>query len=328
LPRAARRVLLDALLALAPHADALVIAGAQAVYLHSGDGDLAVAPFTTDADLAVDPEQLAADPLIEAAMTAAGSQLALYGGHVESGIWTTEVDVAGEQLLVPVNLIVPEAAATGGGRRGARLGVHGRRAALRATGLEAALVDHAPMTIVALKPEDGRTLSANVAGPAALLVAKAHKIHDRLQRGRPDRVLDKDAGDVLRLMQTTTRSPSAPPWPGSPRTRWREPPPPQRRNTSKRSSADAAGPASRWPSVRCASPSPPPASRRSAPPTRRHCFRPPAERRACAHSRTCATTHLDGYRQAGAQAACSSSRRGSNAAESSRASVARLLWCR
>lgn len=187
---AARRVLLDALLALAPHADALVIAGAQAVYLHSGDGDLAVAPFTTDADLAVDPEQLAADPLIEAAMTAAGFQLARYGGHVEPGIWTTEVDVAGEQLLVPVDLIVPEAAATGGGRRGAQLGVHGRRAARRATGLEAALVDHAPMTIVALEPEDGRTLSANVAGPAALLVAKAHKIHDRLQRGRPDRVLD------------------------------------------------------------------------------------------------------------------------------------------
>lgn len=60
------------------------------------------------------------------------------------------------------------------------------------------------MTIVALEPEDGRTLSVNVAGPAALLAAKAHKIHDRLQRGRPDRVLDKDAGDVLRLMHTTT----------------------------------------------------------------------------------------------------------------------------
>jgi hypothetical protein len=37
----ARRVLLDALEALAPHAPALVIAGAQAVYLRVGDGDLA-----------------------------------------------------------------------------------------------------------------------------------------------------------------------------------------------------------------------------------------------------------------------------------------------
>ncbi len=201
---AARRVLLDALFALAPHAEALVLAGAQAVYLHTGDGDLAVAPFTTDADLALDPERLAADPLIEAAMRAAGFELALYEGHVEPGIWTREVDVAGELLLVPVDLIVPEAAATGDGRRGARLGVHGRRAARRASGLEAALVDYAPMTIAALEPADERSLSANVAGPAALLVAKAHKIHDRVQGGRPERVLDKDAGDVLRLMQTTT----------------------------------------------------------------------------------------------------------------------------
>lgn len=200
---AARRVLLDALLALEPHADALVIAGAQAVYLHTGDADLAVAPFTTDADLAVDPQQLAGDPLIEAAMTQAGFQLALYDGHVEPGIWTTEVHVAGERLLIPVDLIVPEGAASGGGRRGARLGVHGRRAARRATGLEATLIDHAPMTIGALEPVDPRSLTANVAGAAALLVAKAHKIHDRIQSGRSDRVDDKDAADVLRLMQTT-----------------------------------------------------------------------------------------------------------------------------
>lgn len=200
---AARRVLLDALQALELHAPALVIAGAQAVYLHTGDGDLAVAPYTTDADLAVDPDQLAGDPLIEAAMNGAGFQLALYGGHVEPGIWTTEVDVAGERLLIPVDLIVPEGAAHEGGRRGARLGVHGRRAARRAIGLEATLVDHAPMRITALEAADTRLLTANVAGPAALLVAKAHKIHDRLERGRAERVIDKDAADVLRLMQTT-----------------------------------------------------------------------------------------------------------------------------
>lgn len=200
----ARRVLLDALQALESHAAALVIAGAQAVYLHTGDADLAVAPFTTDADLAVNPDELVDDPLIEAAMSQAGFELALYGGHVEPGIWTTEAEVAGERLLIPVDLIVPEAAARGGGRRGARLGIHGRRAARRAIGLEASLVDHAPMRIAALEPADVRSLTANVAGPAALLVAKAHKIHDRLDRGRSDRVIDKDAADVLRLMQTTS----------------------------------------------------------------------------------------------------------------------------
>jgi hypothetical protein len=37
----ARRVLLDALDTLGPHRDAVVLVGAQAVYLHTGDGDLA-----------------------------------------------------------------------------------------------------------------------------------------------------------------------------------------------------------------------------------------------------------------------------------------------
>jgi hypothetical protein len=55
---AARRVLLDALEALAPHGDAVVIVGAQAIYLRTGDGDLTVAPYTTDGDLALDPSRL------------------------------------------------------------------------------------------------------------------------------------------------------------------------------------------------------------------------------------------------------------------------------
>ena len=48
---AARRTLLDALEAVEMQLDALVLVGAQAVYLHTGEGDLAVAPYTTDADL-------------------------------------------------------------------------------------------------------------------------------------------------------------------------------------------------------------------------------------------------------------------------------------
>ena len=200
---AARRALLDALVALEPHAAAVIIAGAQAVYLHTGDGELAVAPFTTDADLALDPEQLAPDPLLDEAMRLAGFALDERGGHAEPGVWIIEVRVAGEPFLVPVDLIVPETAA-GAGRRGARLGVHGRRAAHRARGLEAALVDHAPIVIHALEPEDPRALTANLAGPAALFVAKAHKLHDRVEGAKPGRVLDKDAADVLRLMQATS----------------------------------------------------------------------------------------------------------------------------
>ena len=54
----ARRVLLDALDALGSHRNAMVLVGAQAVYLRVGEGDLAVAPFTTDGDLAIDPTLL------------------------------------------------------------------------------------------------------------------------------------------------------------------------------------------------------------------------------------------------------------------------------
>jgi hypothetical protein len=47
------------------------------------------------------------------------------------------------------------------------------------------------------------TFDVEVAGTAALLVSKAHKIHDRLASKRPERAEDKDASDVYRLMQTS-----------------------------------------------------------------------------------------------------------------------------
>lgn len=58
----ARRVLLDALTALAPFGRAVIVAGAQAIYLLTGDADLAVAPYTTDADLTLDPSPLGDEP--------------------------------------------------------------------------------------------------------------------------------------------------------------------------------------------------------------------------------------------------------------------------
>jgi hypothetical protein len=57
------------------------------------------------------------------------------------------------------------------------------------------------MTLSALAPADGRSVTVAVAGVPAHMVAKAHKLHDRVGRGRPDRLDDKDAGDVFRMMQ-------------------------------------------------------------------------------------------------------------------------------
>lgn len=203
---AARRILLNALGALANHGDAFIVVGAQAIYLHTGSTDLdqTVAPYTTDGDLAVNPSLLGDDPVLEGAMTRVGFHLSSQpGGHIEPGIWIAQATIDDVPYDVPVDLIVPEGVATGGGRRGARLGAHGKRAARRAVGLEAALVDNVPMSIRALEPDDDRVITARVAGTAALFVAKAHKLHDRAASPARDRLSDKDASDVFRLMLAT-----------------------------------------------------------------------------------------------------------------------------
>ena len=66
--RLARRVLLDALEALGTQREALVLVGAQAVYLHTGDANLVVAPYTKDADVALDPSLLLDEPKLAKAL--------------------------------------------------------------------------------------------------------------------------------------------------------------------------------------------------------------------------------------------------------------------
>lgn len=191
----ARGVLLDALTALQPHLDAIVLIGAQAVYLRTASRLPTYQPFTTDADLVVDPARLADTPLLGDAMTSAGFA---YTG--EPGIWERTVVRPGFEgdIAVPVDLIVPAAVAPKAGRRGARLpGDHGKSAARKSDGVEGALVDYGQIEIAALDPADDRQIGVNVAGPAALLVAKAHKLGERLET--PQRLLGKDAGDVYRL---------------------------------------------------------------------------------------------------------------------------------
>lgn len=190
----ARTALLDALEALAGHHDALVLVGAQAIYLQTENAPVALAEATKDSDLAIDPRILGSDPLIDAAMNRAGFHRDLV--RPQPGGW---ISGAG----IPVDLMVPETLAGPGaaGRRGARIPPHGKSATRRTPGLEAAVVDHAPMTIRALDPSDTRTFEIAVAGPAALLVAKLHKIGERTET--PERLNDKDAHDIYRLLVAT-----------------------------------------------------------------------------------------------------------------------------
>jgi hypothetical protein len=191
----ARRVLLDALHALRPHLDAVVLVGAQAVYLRTAGRIEGYQPFTTDADVVLDPTHLGPIPPLREAMEAAGFVLT-----DEPGIWEGRVTRPGfeDDIVVPVDLIVPEELAPKAGRRAARLpGEHGKTTARKSPGLAGAVVDNGPIELVSLEDGDTRTITVNVAGFGALLVAKLHKLGDRLST--PERLHAKDAGDVYRL---------------------------------------------------------------------------------------------------------------------------------
>ncbi|WP_448059194.1 hypothetical protein [Cellulomonas hominis] len=176
----ARSALIDAIEALDGQHEAVIVIGALAVYLRAGG-----------LDVALDPRVLADEPRIETAMRTAGFLPSASG---QPGSWVTPAGI-------PVDLMVPEALAGPGGptARAARLPPHDRKALRRARGLEAALVDNDEMEVRALDPADGRAVAVRIAGPAALLVAKTHKIAERV--ATPHRLNDKDAHDAYRLLR-------------------------------------------------------------------------------------------------------------------------------
>ncbi|WP_125612616.1 hypothetical protein [Specibacter cremeus] len=187
---AARRVLLDALFLMRDQIDALVLVGAQAVYHHAPYGDPRPS-YTTDADLAIDPDLLAQRPDLGSELAAAGFTL---DEHGNPGHWFSPEGIV-------VDLMVPAGSLSASTRRTAPLDGQARTTARRTRGLEAALHDNAPAEITALEESDPRRITVRIAGPAALVVAKAVKIHERLEIGNLDRVIAKDAGDLLRLLR-------------------------------------------------------------------------------------------------------------------------------
>ena len=155
----ARETLLDAVEALGPHGNALILVGAQAIYVHTEgeDANFAISPFTYDADLVLDPEVLGGSPAIVEAMSRAGFRLG-----DQPGLYSRE----GRSQ---VDLLVPEAVG-GPGRRAARLGVHGNRAAMKVR--RTRRVPSSAMTARGISPlwypGADRSCFLKVAGPAAL----------------------------------------------------------------------------------------------------------------------------------------------------------------
>lgn len=184
----ARQVLLDALDALQSHLGAITLVGAQAIYVHLGESsDIALPLLTTDADLALNPAVLGPEPELVQAMQAAG-----FVRQPDPGIW------ASKSSGVTVDLLVPEAQG-GAGRRAARLSGHGKNAAHKVQGLDAAMVDREMKVVDALEPDDKRSFSVSVAGPTALTIAKLYKLWER--KGISTREDAKDALDLWRLLR-------------------------------------------------------------------------------------------------------------------------------
>ncbi|MGB3287479.1 hypothetical protein [Mycolicibacter algericus] len=187
--------MLDALQALDEHLPSIIVVGAQAIYLHTDTGDYIEPPMTTDADLALDVGLLGSEPEITGALRNAG-----FRPGKNPGSWLGTGNVAVDIMVVP-----SQSGRTSKTARAARLHGHADTAARITPGLEPALVDHAPHALTALDPGDRRRINVNIAGPAALLVAKAIKIEERFTEagtGMRRRVKEKDALDILRLLQT------------------------------------------------------------------------------------------------------------------------------
>lgn len=200
---AARHVLLDAADALAEQLDAIILVGAQAVYLRSGDADIPVALYTADADLSIDRAKLGANPKLQDVMRGAGFELR-QSDRVQPGTWVRSIRVADRVLDIPVDLLIPDqfSGRASPRRRSVSIPPHDKMALRRVEGIELAMVDNDPLVITSLELDDKRSVRMKVAGPAALLTAKAYKIRDRVT-ATPGREADKDAGDVIRLMRTS-----------------------------------------------------------------------------------------------------------------------------
>ena len=166
----------------------MILVGAQAIYLHTGAAETALAEFMTDGDLVVDSRSLGGEPLIEAAMESGGFTHDPLNRN--PGVWISREGVQ-------VDLMVP-ASIAGDGRRAVDAPPHDRRAMRKSAGLEGALISNEQFGVAAFDPSDVRHFRILVAGPGALLVAKLFKLHERISERRS--VENKDAHDIYRLL--------------------------------------------------------------------------------------------------------------------------------
>lgn len=205
-----RRALIDVITGLIDQREALTVLGGHAV-IEVTQGVPALPPddTTRDGDLGVIPQLLGDAPNLSARMTELGYETAR---PERPGVWSPitqrDRDIHDRDS---VDLIAPMALARDGltstrSIRAARVGAHGKRAVSATRGTELSIIDREWRTLRSF--DGGPTVEAYVAGPSALMCAKAYKIHDRLDptelRRNADRLRTKDFADLYRLLLVVT----------------------------------------------------------------------------------------------------------------------------
>lgn len=203
-----RRALIDVITGLADHREALTVLGGHAV-IEVTQGLPAAPPddTTRDGDLGVIPQLLADDPQLTVRMQELGYETAR---PERPGVWSPIVQRSRSiHMRDSVDLIAPMSLArdrfdSKRDIRAARVGPHGKHAVSATRGTELAVLDREWRTLRSF--DDGPSVETYIAGPAALLCAKAYKLHDRLDptelRRNSERLRPKDFADVFRLILT------------------------------------------------------------------------------------------------------------------------------
>lgn len=196
---AARRLLLDVLEGLGDSRKQVVLIGAQAVLLRIGPTSSPVVLATFDGDIGVDPRNPPGADLARV-LDSLGLGLLEKDGHPQPGTWVQKAP--SEKVQLSIDLLVPEAFSPKRGKRAAAIDQQQPNVARYVKGIEASLTDKRAEVVASFDPGDRREMTVPVAGAGALVIAKLHKLSDRLgNERRPDRVHSKDCYEVLRLMQ-------------------------------------------------------------------------------------------------------------------------------
>lgn len=205
-----RRALIDVIVGLSDHRDALTVLGGHAV-IEVTQHVPALPPddTTRDGDLGVIPQLLGADPVLEERMKELGYETAR---AERPGVWSPvsqrDRDIHDRDS---VDLIAPMSLSRDGVTsqrkiRAARVGGHGSKVVSATEGTELSLTDRHVRTLRAF--DAGPEVDVYVAGPTALLCAKAYKLHDRMDpkqlERNPDRLRVKDFADLYRLLLAVT----------------------------------------------------------------------------------------------------------------------------